>query len=137
MGQPSEGQGTRASEFTSTMSAVRGRVRVVLEAPVTASAAAWREHLTTITWPDLEHYLTRLREQKEPGVVKWFDEQKGYGFLHTVTGELFVHWRGLLGDGFRTLAQGDRVRFFRAQGVKGETAVEVELMGESRLPPDQ
>lgn len=60
------------------------------------------------------------------GIVKWFNDQKGYGFIEQENGEdLFVHYSAITGSGFRTLAEGDRVRFDVGEGKKGPTAENV------------
>ncbi len=60
------------------------------------------------------------------GRVKWFDNRKGYGFIQQDTGEdVFVHYRNITGDGFKTLEGGDLVEFEVAQGDKGMYAVNV------------
>jgi CspA family cold shock protein len=54
------------------------------------------------------------------GRVKWFDNRKGYGFIEQDTGEdVFVHFSTINGDGFRTLNDGELVRFEVVQGPKG------------------
>ncbi|MCP4681541.1 MAG: cold-shock protein [Desulfobacterales bacterium] len=61
------------------------------------------------------------------GVVKWFSDQKGYGFIEQEDGEdVFVHFSAIEGSGFRTLAEGDRVTFEVEQGDKGPAATNVE-----------
>ena len=56
----------------------------------------------------------------EQGTVKWFNETKGFGFIQRESGDdVFVHYRSILGDGFRKLTQGDRVQFEVEQGPKG------------------
>ena len=60
------------------------------------------------------------------GVVKWFSNEKGYGFIsRDQGGDVFVHYTGIKGDGFKTLAEGDRVKFEITKGPKGEQAVDV------------
>jgi len=68
--------------------------------------------------------------EKETGVVKWFSNQKGYGFIARDTGggDVFVHYSAVEGDGFRTLAEGDRVEFSVEQGKKGLSAVHVRRL---------
>ena len=60
------------------------------------------------------------------GTVKWFNEAKGFGFITQEQGEdVFVHYSGIEGDGFKSLGDGDRVEFAVAQGPKGLAAVNV------------
>jgi len=59
--------------------------------------------------------------------VKWFNNAKGYGFLGRDYGpDVFVHYSAILGDGYRTLAEGDSVEFEIIQGPKGPQAANVE-----------
>ena len=60
------------------------------------------------------------------GSVKWFNAQKGWGFITTDQGEdVFVHYSAIGGDGFRTLQQGERVQFEVSNGPKGLQAANV------------
>lgn len=60
------------------------------------------------------------------GTVKWFNETKGFGFISQEGGEdVFVHFSAIQGDGFKTLAEGDRVEFDVATGPKGLQAANV------------
>ncbi|MGI6456573.1 MAG: cold-shock protein [bacterium] len=60
------------------------------------------------------------------GRVKWFNEQKGYGFIEQDSGkDLFVHYTGIKGDGFRNLHEGEPVEFDIADGDKGPKAINV------------
>jgi CspA family cold shock protein len=66
------------------------------------------------------------------GTVKWFDEAKGFGFITPADGEkdCFVHYSAIQGEGFKTLAQGDKVEFEIVQGTKGPAAENVtKVMG--------
>ena len=64
------------------------------------------------------------------GVVKWFSDQKGYGFIEQENGEdLFVHYSSIQGSGFRTLAEGDEVTFEVGEGQKGPAAQNVVKVG--------
>ena len=65
------------------------------------------------------------------GTVKWFDNKKGYGFIAPQDGskDVFVHYSGVGGDGFKTLNQGDEVEFEVASGPKGDQATKVVRVG--------
>jgi len=65
--------------------------------------------------------------EKETGTVKWFNDQKGYGFIERESGQsdVFVHHSAIEGDGFKTLNEGDRVEFSITQGNKGPAAADV------------
>jgi len=63
------------------------------------------------------------------GRVKWFDEKKGFGFIEAQDGkDVFVHFRAIQGDGFKTLTDGQEVSFEVEQGQKGPQAVNVNLV---------
>ena len=63
------------------------------------------------------------------GVVKWFNEKKGFGFIEQDDGpDLFVHHTGISGSGFKSLREGDRVTFDIQQGPKGPSAVNVTVV---------
>jgi cold shock protein len=62
----------------------------------------------------------------EKGTVKWFNNAKGYGFIKRETGEdLFVHFKSIVGDGYKTLKEGETVQFEVEQGTKGLQAINV------------
>jgi len=66
----------------------------------------------------------------EKGTVKWFNNAKGYGFITRESGEdLFVHFKSIVGEGYKTLKQGDAVQFDVEQGAKGLQAVNVSKVG--------
>ncbi|MFM2483713.1 cold-shock protein [Celerinatantimonas yamalensis] len=57
------------------------------------------------------------------GTVKWFNESKGFGFIEQANGpDVFAHFSAIVGDGFKTLAEGQRVEFVVTQGKKGPQA---------------
>ncbi len=65
----------------------------------------------------------------QEGKVKWFNEKKGYGFIEQDGGEdLFVHYSAIQGDGFKTLAEGQRVRFEVEDAAKGPKAKNVQVV---------
>lgn len=60
------------------------------------------------------------------GTVKWFDDSKGFGFISQEGGkDVFVHYTAVKGEGFRSLAEGDRVSFEVVEGPKGPQAANV------------
>lgn len=61
------------------------------------------------------------------GVVKWFNEDKGFGFLTPSEGgkDVFVHFRSIVSEGYKTLAEGQQVTFSVEQGQKGPQAASV------------
>jgi CspA family cold shock protein len=62
----------------------------------------------------------------EQGTVKWFNNAKGYGFIKRESGEdLFVHFKSIVGDGYKSLKEGEAVQFDVEQGAKGLQAVNV------------
>jgi CspA family cold shock protein len=68
--------------------------------------------------------------ERELGVVKWFNGEKGYGFIARDNGEkdVFVHFSAINAEGFRTLREGQRVEFEVVEGDKGPQAQNVELI---------
>jgi cold shock protein len=60
------------------------------------------------------------------GTVKWFNSQKGFGFITTEEGkDVFVHYSGITGGGFKSLDEGQKVNFDVTQGDKGDQAINV------------
>mgnify|MGYP001769077882 FL=1 len=63
------------------------------------------------------------------GKVKWFNEQKGFGFIENEEGgDVFVHFSSIQGDGFKTLNEGQRVSFDVTKGKKGQEATNVRAI---------
>jgi cold shock protein len=63
------------------------------------------------------------------GTVKWFNDQKGFGFITTKDGQdLFVHHTSILGEGFKTLQEGAEVQFEIEKGEKGPRAAQVSVI---------
>lgn len=66
------------------------------------------------------------------GTVKWFNDQKGYGFIIPEEGgkDVFVHHSNIVMEGHRTLVEGQNVEYEIAEGRKGPEAVDVKVTGE-------
>ncbi|MCU0588384.1 MAG: cold-shock protein [Syntrophobacteraceae bacterium] len=63
------------------------------------------------------------------GRVKWFNDSKGYGFIETDQGhDVFVHFSAIEDNGFKSLAEGDRVSFDEESGAKGPQALKVKKL---------
>ena len=66
---------------------------------------------------------------RQTGTVKWFNDAKGYGFITPENGaDLFVHFRSIVGSGFKSLQEGQKVTFKVVQGQKGMQADEVQAV---------
>ncbi len=67
---------------------------------------------------------------KLTGSVKWFNETKGFGFISQDNGgdDVFVHFRSIVSEGFKTLTEGQKVSFVVEQGNKGLQAAEVTVL---------
>lgn len=64
------------------------------------------------------------------GTVKWFNDEKGFGFIAQENGgpDVFAHFRQIKSDGFRSLQEGQQVRFVVTQGQKGPQAEDIEVI---------
>lgn len=68
------------------------------------------------------------------GKVKWFNNDKGYGFIDYTSGEdIFVHYSAIKADGYRTLTEGQLVTFDLVETPKGLQAVNVEMLIETKV----
>jgi len=67
--------------------------------------------------------------EMQTGTIKWFNNDKGYGFAVNETGDdVFIHYRAIMAEGYKTLAEGQVVSFIQVQSEKGWQAAEVELL---------
>jgi CspA family cold shock protein len=68
---------------------------------------------------------------RQTGTVKWFNDEKGFGFITPDAGgpDLFTHFRSIQGNGFKSLKEGQKVTFVAVQGQKGMQADEVQAEG--------
>jgi cold shock protein len=70
-----------------------------------------------------------MRSEVATGTVKWFSNEKGYGFIAQENGpDVFVHYKAIDGSGFRTLEQGQSVEFEITAGEKGDQAANVRVI---------
>ncbi|PVZ11245.1 MULTISPECIES: cold-shock protein [unclassified Pseudomonas] len=68
--------------------------------------------------------------ERQTGTVKWFNDEKGFGFITPQSGpDLFVHFRAIEGNGFKSLKEGQTVTFEAVQGQKGMQADKVRTDG--------
>jgi len=67
--------------------------------------------------------------ERKQGTVKWFNSSKGYGFISQEGGEdVFVHFQSIVGDGYKSLTENQKVEFSVTQGPKGLQAAEVKVI---------
>ena len=67
--------------------------------------------------------------EKQRGTVKWFNAAKGYGFIKTDSGEdIFVHFKAIIAEGYKSLNEGDTVEFEIETGPKGKQATKVSVV---------
>jgi CspA family cold shock protein len=71
-----------------------------------------------------------MSQERVTGTVKWFNAQKGFGFIQREGGpDVFVHHSAIQGEGYRELAEGEQVEFEITQGPKGPQASDVTRLG--------
>ncbi len=67
---------------------------------------------------------------RKNGTVKWFNSSKGFGFITQSSGEdVFVHFKSIIGDGYKSLQENDKVEFTVVNGDKGLQASQVKVIG--------
>jgi len=67
--------------------------------------------------------------ERKQGTVKWFNSSKGFGFISQESGEdVFVHFQSIIGDGYKSLQENDKVEFSVTKGPKGLQAAEVKVV---------
>ncbi|MBI1939710.1 MAG: cold-shock protein [Ignavibacteriales bacterium] len=67
--------------------------------------------------------------ERKQGTVKWFNSSKGFGFISQDGGEdVFVHFQSIIGDGYKSLQENDKVEFSVTKGPKGLQAAEVKVV---------
>jgi CspA family cold shock protein len=70
-----------------------------------------------------------MSEEKVTGVVKWFNHEKGFGFIVPESGpDVFAHHTGITGSGFKTLSEGQKVEFTITEGQKGPQATDIVIV---------
>jgi cold shock protein len=80
-----------------------------------------------INFPNIKSGKLRRRNKMAKGKVKWFSNQKGYGFVTSEDGkDVFIHFSAITGEGYKSLAEGDEVEFEVTQGPKGDQATNVK-----------
>ena len=74
--------------------------------------------------------MSTKEQQKQTGTIKWFNNDKGYGFAVNESGEdVFIHYRAIMGDQqYKTLAEGQPVEFVQVKSEKGWQAHEVSVL---------
>lgn len=89
--------------------------------------AKWTNETGVLTgWPRLVY----RRYEMAQGIVKWFNSEKGFGFIAQDNGgpDVFVHYSAVSGSGFRSLDEGQRVEFEVGEGQKGPQAQDVRVL---------
>lgn len=98
------------------------------------SSGPYQDQSYVLILPVIDFYFSRdvKMEKREIGTVKWFNNAKGFGFIVLDDQEdVFVHFRSIRGDGYRTLKQGANVEFNLVTGQKGLQAEDVVSVSEA------
>lgn len=66
--------------------------------------------------------------EKQQGIVKWFNDKKGFGFIEKDGNDYFVHFSSIMSNGYKSLKEGSAVRFSAHNGERGLTAKDVETV---------
>jgi cold shock CspA family protein len=115
------GTASRMRRAGELVAKVRDRIKDWREPPERTKA------FTTALIDEVGAKAAGAASAKSAGAVKWFSDVLGYGFINPDDGgELFVHYSGILGLGYRTLSDGERVKFASIETPRGPQAVEVE-----------
>ena len=73
--------------------------------------------------------MSTKEQQKQTGTIKWFKNDKGFGFAVNEAGEdVFIHYREIVGEGFKTLATGQQIEFTQVGTDKGWQGIAVEVL---------
>ncbi len=73
--------------------------------------------------------MSDTSDDRQIGTVKWFNDNKGFGFITSNNGpDLFVHYRAIQGNGFKSLQEGQKVSFVAVRGQKGMQADQVQVL---------
>ncbi len=102
-------------------------VLILLAQSITSTTRSSTAHSKKI--PSSQKSASKTSARHEPGTVKWFDTNKGYGFITRASGEdIFVHFRSIKGSGYRSLHEGQKVEFVVTQGDKGPQAEDIHII---------
>lgn len=119
---PSSSSQPRPNERPPAPTPTRGQVQREDEAP--AADESPQEPVA----PSADNMV--IEGERYVGQVQWFDPRKGYGFIDSDSqGEIFVHFSGILGNGYRVLSEGQRVEFSIEDSRRGPEAVNVRVIG--------